>query len=147
MGQELTLFGRAMEHEHANRYHHWHTEFSGLIVGIGGEDRGGYWGLIGGGTLPLVHPSFSTPELARDATEEKLRRIYEALGEVVEPWRYDEPTEEGTYIVTAEVTRTGECYTDEWHPAHGWARGPGVYAWRPMPKALGRKTELGKERA
>jgi hypothetical protein len=71
-------------------WHEWVASIAGLKVKVaGGGTEAGAASFHFELTEDIGRSGFATPELARDAAEAKLRELYAALGEMVEPWITD----------------------------------------------------------
>ena len=144
---ELKLFGQPMDHQ-TYPYHSdtWSMKIgANCYVDIFEHNYDGKW---------ICHTTLEssvakeTPELARDDAAAALRELYDALGEMVEPWTYGGHPDEEIDCEVAYVGREGppELAFDRWSVSgRCWLvsdelfEDRQVYAWRPMPKAPGRK--------
>jgi len=134
----LTLFGKVMEKRVTPLGRDdWEAKVAGISVSVSGYRAPvEYWASVNGVSLLRSYP---TPELARDDAEAKLRELYKELGEVLEPWRHDEPDSSGEYeVLMTELSERVECLYWE-NSTRRWmtcAEAPtsAPYAWRPMPK-------------
>jgi hypothetical protein len=150
---ELTLFGKAMAYRDDATGGSWVTGNKELPIIVYSWLKGETfsWTCFIPGYTPLSSElRFDSKELARDDAERALRELYDALGEIVEPWKGGQPYEDGSYEVAVEFD-DGEryVYVEHWS-ASGWSGDQfaysrrdelkrAVYAWRPMPKAPPRK--------
>ena len=147
MTDELTMFGKVMEHTIDGQYESWcggskrnvWVSVYNIHNGIASDYDWSFGDLACSGT-------FSTKEAARDDAEATLVALYEELGAVVEPWITDRDpsppanaTCDDSYIVTWRSEYgdlTGEAHWDgtTWY-GDGQTLLHKPYAWRPMPKA------------
>jgi hypothetical protein len=149
---ELTLFGKAMAYRDDDTGGSWVTQNKEIPVVVYSWLKGGSfsWTCFLPGHPPLSPDRrFVSKEQARDDAERALRELYEALGEMVEPWTYDAtPPVHGYYLAAclnevSGLSETSELYWNgaAWYPDCGvdWPVTFQPYAWRPMPKAPPRK--------
>ena len=151
MADELTLFGKAMNGKSGRSF-----SYSGPAVMVDvSRSVGNTWSWVGilmlwGPIYLPVHGGFSSKELARDDAEGALRALYDALGEVVEPWVTDRDPPPPAH------STCDDPYLCSWDSEYGDLVGEAMWdgtvwyggghsildkprAWRPMPKAPGRK--------
>ncbi len=150
MADELTLFGKPMKydgHGFGRNTEHWFAVVAGLRVFVTRMDPDDpFYAEVG----EMVLGPHATPEVARDDAEATLRALYEALGDVVEPWVTDRDppapafsTCDDAYLCSWDSEYgdlVGEAMWDGtvWYgDGHSLLNKP--HAWRPMPKAPGRK--------